>query len=111
MGYAPRSGLLDTGEAIAARGGGLYPFFLRPAKEKGDGDEKDRPAVGFVRLSYERLRRPEGRVGRTLKPKQITRTTFLMGVGGTAALAAFGGRGAAQAGRPNGRWGGGGGPP
>ena len=37
MGYAPHSAVLDTEEAIAARGGGLYPFSLRPAKEKVKG--------------------------------------------------------------------------
>jgi arylsulfatase A-like enzyme len=36
-----------------------------------------------------------------MKPKRITRTTFLMGVGGAAALAAFGARATAQAARPN----------
>ena len=30
---SPRSDVLDTCLARAARGGGLYPFFLRPAKE------------------------------------------------------------------------------
>ena len=39
-----------------------------------------------------------------MKPKQITRTTFLMGVGGAAALAAFGARAMAQAARPNVLW-------
>ncbi len=34
-----------------------------------------------------------------MRPKQITRTMFLMGVGGAAALAAFGTT--AQAARPN----------
>ena len=37
--YAPRPTYVslhrqDTKEAIAARGGGLYPFFLRPAKKR-----------------------------------------------------------------------------
>ncbi len=36
-----------------------------------------------------------------MKPKRITRTTFLMGVGGAAALAAFGARATAEAARPN----------
>ncbi len=39
-----------------------------------------------------------------MKPKQITRSTFLMGVGGAAALAAFGARAMAQATRPNVLW-------
>jgi hypothetical protein len=47
MAYAPRSSVLDTWVAIAARGGGLYPFFHRPAKENGVCDETDRPTVGF----------------------------------------------------------------
>src|SRR4028118_538778 len=33
MGDAPRSHMLHSKGAIAARGGGLYPFFLHPAKE------------------------------------------------------------------------------
>ena len=47
MAYAPRSSVLDTWVAIAARGGSLYPFFHRPAKEKGDGDETDRSTAAF----------------------------------------------------------------
>ena len=42
--------------------------------------------------------------GRVMKPKKITRTTFLMGVGGAAALASFGARATAQAARPNVLW-------
>ncbi len=37
----------DTWVAIAARGGGLYPFSLRPAKKKGGKGEPPLPgAVG-----------------------------------------------------------------
>jgi hypothetical protein len=43
--------LLDTWGAIAARGGGLYPLFYSPAKEKGVGDETDPSTVGFELLA------------------------------------------------------------
>ncbi len=39
-----------------------------------------------------------------MKPKKMTRTTFLMGVGGAAALASFGARGTAQTGPRNVLW-------